>query len=114
MTFTNNGQVDNYGAFYTQTNGSIGSTIYNTGVFRNYGNLEVELRCRFYTYGGGSIYNSTAAPPDSQADIVVAEDEDEDVAGIFALPPLSESTCGSGTFTGKDLTIGSITYTCPP
>jgi hypothetical protein len=115
MTFTNNGQVDNYGAFETETNGFIGSTIYNTGAFRNYGNLEVKLDCEFYTYGGGSVYNSTSEAPYPQANIVLEGTNVEGaVAGIFALPPLSGSTCGSGTFTGKAITIGSITYTCPP
>jgi len=106
MTFTNNGQVDNNGSFYLENNdpGTDGSIVYNTGKFNNYGSLEINPFCKFYTYGGGSVYNSTAisAPV---ANIVVE--------GLFAIPPTVASGCGSGTFTGKDVYTGSVSYICP-
>jgi hypothetical protein len=116
MTFTNNGQVDNYGYFYTDSDTTQGATIYNTGKFNNYGSIEVELFCEFYTYGGGSVYNSTSVSPDPIANIVVVAPPsgNPEYEGLFAMAPTSGSTCGSGTFTGKTtLSVGSVTYTCP-
>ena len=110
-TLTNNGQIVNNGVFQIETDGSAGGTLYNTGTFRNYGNLQVNAYGGFYTYNGGSVYNSTAQAPYPEANIVL----DGSVLGIFALPPLTGSTCGSGTFTGKtSVTGGTVTRTCPP
>jgi hypothetical protein len=111
MTFTNNGRVENYGAFNLETNGMAGATVYNTGTFSNYGSILVNAHGGVYTYLGGSVYNSTAEAPLAEANIVL----DGSTLGIFALPPLTGSTCGSGTFTGKtSITGGSVTRTCPP
>lgn len=106
MTFTNNGEVMNKGSFHMEYDDINGSTVYNTGKFYNYGSIEVNDYCSFYTYGGGSLFNSSYVAPNPEANIAVS--------GIFAFPPDVGSTCGSGTFTGKtELLVGSISYTCP-
>ena len=107
---TNYGKIDNYGSFHTNTYGNYGATVFNMGTFNNYGTLQINSYCRFYTYNGGTIYNSTSIAPDPEANIVVDDD------GIFAFPPAVGSTCETGTFTGKTtpLTYGVISVTCPP
>jgi hypothetical protein len=113
MTFTNNGQVDNYGSIHTEFIGNTGAIVYNTGTFRNYGTIQVNGYCGFYTYGGGSIFNNTATNPAPQGNIVLLGSSPD--IGIFALPPISGSGCGTGTFTGKAISYsGVVTYVCPP
>lgn len=118
MTFTNNGQVDNYGSIHTENSGPNGAIIYNTSIFRNYGTVEVNISCKFYTYGGGSVFNNTAINPAPQANIVLLGSGQ--AIGIFALAPTSGSTCGIATFTGKNtVTRGGLDnqlpdYACPP
>ncbi len=119
-TLTNNGYIDNYGTILLTNNAyldedygiaSRGSTFYNTGKFNNYGEFNVYAYSAIYTYGGGSVFNSNYI----NANIFVD-------GGLFALPPLdiNESTCGTGSFTGKPIdgysqetNQGGIDYVCP-
>jgi len=112
-TFTNNGQIDVNGFLYLENDelepfpNNIGAILYNTGIINNYGSIQIDTSAMFYTYNGGSVYNSTAISPSPIANIVNQ--------GLFALPPINDSTCGKGSFTGKslDITYNPITFICP-
>lgn len=113
MTFTNNGFFDNYGTVRLDNdenlypnNNNVGAMFYNTGKFNNYRTLEIADYCGFYTYGGGQFYNSTVTSY-PVASTVVSND------ATFAIAPMDDSTCGTGTFTGKDV-VGTMIYACPP
>jgi hypothetical protein len=117
MIFTNNGTIENHGSFHTEYYAGVGAKVYNTGSFLNYGSIEVNNYCGFYTYGGGSVFNDPVVhSPPPNANIAVIPSPGGGVpAGIFALAPISSSTCGSATFTGNTTVAnGSVTYTCPP
>jgi len=112
-TFINNGQIDVNGFLHLENDSqepfpnNIGAILYNTGIINNYGSILIDTSSMFYTYDGGSVYNSTAISPSPIATIVNQ--------GLFALPPSIGSTCGKGTFTGKslDITFNPITFICP-
>lgn len=112
-TFINNGQIDNNGMLYLENDDSepfpnnVGAILYNTGIIKNYGSILINTNAMFYTYADGKVFNSTAIAPSLIANIVNL--------GLFALPPLVGSTCGTGLLIGKQLdnTYNPITYMCP-
>lgn len=105
-TLTNAGHIDNYGVFFL-TNDEylftglpyVGSTFYNTGKFNNYNEVNIMDDCKVYIYSGGSFYNGGSINSN----------------GLFAIPSINGSTCGTGFFNGNDIvgTSGGISFECP-
>jgi hypothetical protein len=106
-TLTNAGHIDNYGVFFL-TNDEylytelprppiVGSTFYNTGKFNNYYEVNVMTDCKVYIYSGGSFYNGGSIYSN----------------GLFAIPSINGSTCGTGFFNGNAMGTGGIEFECP-